>query len=302
MNGKTRNGWTFVNRPTSIPMLFYLLLISALFYPTGVYAHDTQPSSREILASIGFDQRLDSQVPPELVFKDEAGQPVKLSDFFGQKPVILSMGYLHCPNLCTIERSALNESIKQIKFDAGKEFEVVIASIDPNETPAQAKIVKQQLLFDYNRPGTEAGWHLLTGDHDAIDRLADAIGFRYAYDADQQQFAHPSGLVILTPQGRVARYLYGLEYNPRDLRLALIEAADNKIGSPVDQVLLFCYHYDPTTGKYSPMIMKIMRMAGLTTVAALGVLLFVQIRQTHPQQAHSQPDRSSQSKGSKEAT
>ena len=266
------------HRQKVLPILCYLLLIGAVFFPTGARAHDTHPSSREVLASIGFDQRLNTQVPADIVLRDEKGQSVSLGDFYGSRPVILALGYLQCPNLCSLVRMGLEESLHQLKFAAGSEFEVLIVSIDPTETPAEAAAVKQQVMADYGRPGTERGWHFLTGAHDAIDQLANAIGFRYAYDAEQQQFAHASGLVILTPTGRVARYLYGLEFAPRDLRLALVEAADNKIGSPVDQLLLFCYHYDPTTGKYSPLIMDIMRMAGLTTVAGLGALLFVQIR------------------------
>lgn len=277
-----------------ISILFCLLLFSAVRNPSALYAHDTHTVSREILASIGFDQRLDSQVPPELEFRNEAGQPVKLSDFFGAKPVILSLGYLQCPNLCTLERSALEQSLQQIDFDAGTEFEVLIVSIDPIETAAQATTVKQQLLADYNRPGTETGWHLLTGEHDAIDRLADAVGFRYAYDAEQQQFAHASGLVVLTPRGRVARYLYGLEYAPRDLRLALVEAADNQIGSPVDQLLLFCYHYDPTTGKYSPLIMNLMRLAGLITVTGVGLMILILNRHGGP---YDDPSQRTESEG-----
>ncbi|MEZ4616097.1 MAG: SCO family protein [Caldilineaceae bacterium] len=271
------HGYTARQRLRSWSALFALMLIvGAGLYPTVAQAHDTHPTARAVLASIGFDQRLNIQVPGDIAFRNEEGTGVTLADFFGSKPVILLLGYLQCPNLCSLERSALETSLHDLRFDAGKDFEVVIVSIDPTETPAAAAAVKEQIMADYNRPDTAGGWHLLTGDHDEIDRLADAVGFRYAYDAEQQQFAHASGLVILTPTGRVARYLYGLEFPARDLRLALVEAADNQIGSPVDQLLLFCYHYDPSTGKYSPLIMNIMRLAGLTTVVSLGALLFVQ--------------------------
>ncbi|MEZ4869161.1 MAG: SCO family protein [Caldilineaceae bacterium] len=259
-------------------LLYALILIGCLLLPKAVLAHDTLPTSRAILDSIGFDQKLNTQVPVDIYFTDETGQRVAIGDFLGQKPVIVTLGYLQCPNLCSLVRSGLQEALHNLTFDAGKDFEVLIVSIDPAETPTLAATVKQQVMSDYGRPGTENGWHFLTGDHAAIDRLAAAIGFRYAYDAEQKQFAHASGLVVLTPTGLISRYLYGIEFQPRDLRLALIEAADSKIGSPVDQLLLFCYHYDPSTGKYSLLIMNVMRLAGLTTVAALSVLLFMQYR------------------------
>lgn len=245
-------------------------------------AHDTHATSQQVLADLGFDQRLGAEVPQNLVFTNEAGQPVTIQQFLGSKPVILTLGYLHCPNLCSLVRSGMEKSLHEIQLNAGKDFEVLVVSIDPSETPTLAANVKKQVTADYGRPGTENGWHFLTGQHEMIDRLAAAVGFRYAYDAEQEEFAHASGLIILTPQGRVARYLYGIEFPPRDLRLALVEAADNKIGSPVDQLLLFCYHYNPSTGKYDPLIMNFLRLAGLTTVAALGLLFYVQTRR----QAH----------------
>ncbi|MFN8443029.1 MAG: SCO family protein [Caldilineaceae bacterium] len=253
-------------------------LFATLLAAKKADAHDTHAASRQVLADLGFDQRLGAEVPQDLVFTDEAGQPVTIQQFLGNKPVILTLGYLHCPNLCSLVRSGMEKSLHEIQLDAGKDFEVLVVSIDPSETPTLATNVKRQVLADYGRPGTENGWHFLTGQHEMIDRLAAAVGFRYAYDAEQEEFAHASGLVVLTPQGKVARYLYGIEFPARDLRLALVEAADNKIGSPVDQLLLFCYHYNPSTGKYDLLIMSFLRLAGLTTVAALGLLLYVQTR------------------------
>lgn len=255
-----------------------LLLCCLLFMPQQVAAHDTHPTSRQVLASIGFDQKLDAQVPGDIVLRNEAGEPVQVGDYLGAKPVIVTLGYLQCPNLCSMVRTALEQSLHELRLDAGRDFQVLVVSIDPTETPAQADAVKQQVVAAYARPGAAEGWHFLTGEHGAIDRLAEAVGFRYAYDGEQAQFAHASGIVVLTPQGRVARYLYGIEFPPRDLRLALVEAADNRIGSVVDQLLLFCYHYDPTTGKYTPLVMNGIRLAGLVTVATLGLLLVGQVR------------------------
>jgi protein SCO1/2 len=229
------------------------------------------------LGALGFDQRLNAQVPLDLHFVDERGQSVALRRFFGEQPVILTLGYFQCPNLCPLTRRALLASLQQIRLAAGKDFAVLAVSIDPTETPAQAGAAKQEYVARYDRPTGDAGWHFLTGDHATIDSLADAVGFRYAFDTRQGQFAHASGVILLTSEGKVARYLFGLEFPPRDLRLALVESAGKRIGSLVDQVLLFCYHYDPVTGQYSLLVMNVLRLAGLLTVAALGgmVLLFL---------------------------
>lgn len=258
--------------------LFFILLLGGLLMPQSVEAHNIQATSDEILAQIGFDQRLNAQVPGDISFYDEAGKQVKLQNFLGKTPVVLTLGYLHCPNLCSLVRAGMENSLKQIQLDAGKDFQALVVSIDPSETPTLAANIKKQTIASYDRPDAEKGWHFLTGQHDEIDRLAAAIGFRYAYDPQQEEYAHPSGLVVLTPQGKIARYLYGIEFAPRDLRLALVEAAGNKIGSPVDQILLYCYHYDPSTGKYDLLIMNVIRLAGLATVAAMGLLIFVQVR------------------------
>ena len=244
-----------------------------------VLAHEKAPHApQEILEQIGFDQRLDEPVPLGVHFRDEAGRRVQLDAYFGETPVILALGYFECPNLCSLVRVGLVDALKAISFDAGDQFEVVLVSIDPEETPAVAARVKQETLQAYDRPGAEDGWHFLTGEHDAIDRLADAAGFRYAYDGVQDQYAHASGLVLLTPEGKVARYLFGLEYEPRDLRLGLVEAARNRIGSPVDQLLLFCYHYNPTTGQYTMTILTAIRLIGLGFVLALGGAIWWMLR------------------------
>jgi protein SCO1/2 len=195
---------------------------------------------------------------------------VQLSHFFSGKPVILSMGYYGCPNLCPLTRRGLLASLQQLQFTAGEEFTVLAISIDPEETPELAAQTRDETVQAYGRAAAEPGWHFLTGDHDTIDELSDAVGFRYAYDTRQQAYAHASGVIILTPEGTVSRYLFGLEYAPRDLRLALVEAAANRIGTVIDQVLLFCYHYDPITGEYTMLIMNVLRLAGLATVLSLG--------------------------------
>lgn len=259
--------------------LLSLLLASWLALSAGGWgvpalAWDGGPAD-DVLQEIGFDQRLDEPIPLDLPFRDEAGQVVTLAEYFHDLPVILVMGYFTCPNLCSLVRQGLVESLQPLKFTAGQEFQVVEVSIDPGESPQVAAAVKQQNLWAYGRPGSEGGWHFLVGEEDSIQRLAQAVGFRYRYDPEQDQYAHPSGIVLLTPDGRVARYFFGLTYPERDLRLGLMEAAEGRIGSPIDQVLLYCYHYDPATGRYSLLINNVLRVAGLVTVLGLGGLLLV---------------------------
>ncbi|MCS6817070.1 MAG: SCO family protein [Blastocatellia bacterium] len=231
-----------------------------------------------ILQNVGIDQKLDAQIPLELVFRDEQGRAVSLREYFGEKPVILSLVYYECPMLCTLILNGLLRSLRALPLTVGKEFTVVTVSFDPREGPELAAAKKRTYVQSYGRPEAEAGWHFLTGEQESIRRLTEAVGFRYAFDPQTGQFAHASGIMVLTPQGRVARYFYGIEYAPRDLRLGLIEAAQGKIGSPVDQILLYCYHYDPKTGRYSLLIMNVLRLAGIATVLVLGGFIFVMFR------------------------
>jgi protein SCO1/2 len=249
-------------------LLALCTLLIALF-PQPVAAHDPRLHPAQVLAALGFDQRLGEQVPLDLTFRDERGRSVRLGDYFGEQPVLLTLGYFACPQLCPLVREGLFTGLQGVQMDAGAEFTVVAVSIDPAESVAVAARAKVQQIAFYDRPGAEQGIHFLTGDHATIDQLAAAIGFRYAYDSRQQQYAHPSGVVALTPDGKVARYLFGIEYRPRDLRLALVEAGQNHIGSVLDQVLLFCYHYDPVSGQYNLVVMNILRLAGMATVLAL---------------------------------
>jgi protein SCO1/2 len=253
------------------------LLLGALLVltPQSVLAHEAVPHSSAAKEQVGFDQRLNKQVPLELVFRDEQGQSVTLDDYLGDKPVILALAYFDCDALCPLVRTGLVESLKPLAFSAGDEFEVVMVSIDPGETADIAMTVKQETVAAYGRSGSAAGWHFLTGEHEAIDALAERVGFRFAYDGELDEYAHASGVILLTPQGRVARYFFGIEYASQDLRLGLIEASQNRIGSVIDQLLLLCYHYDPSTGKYSLMIMNILRGAGVLTVGLIGGLIFV---------------------------
>ncbi len=231
-----------------------------------------------ILQRVGIDQKLNAQVPLDLVFRDESGRAVTLREYFGERPVLLSLVYYECPMLCTLILNGLLRSLRALSFTAGKEFVVLTVSFDPREGPQLAAAKKRAYVRSYGRPEAERGWHFLTGDEDAIRRLTEAVGFRYAFDAETGQFAHASGIMVLTPQGRVARYFYGIEYAPRDLRLGLVEAAQGKIGSPVDQLLLYCYHYDPKTGRYSMLIMNVLRLAGAATVLAVGGFMLVMFR------------------------
>ncbi|HSS21867.1 MAG TPA: SCO family protein [Pyrinomonadaceae bacterium] len=234
------------------------------------------------LNDVGIDQKLNEQLPLDLMFTDENGQRVKLGQYFGKKPVVLSLVYYQCPMLCNQVLNGMVTAFKVMAFKPGEEFEVVTISFDPNETPALAAAKKNtyvNYLPESKRASAANGWHFLTADAASIKQITDSVGFRYHWDEPTKQFAHASGIFVSTPEGKLARYFYGIEYAPRDLRLGLIEAADNKIGTPADQLLLYCFHYDPTTGKYGARIMNVMRLAGVATVlAVVGMLLAMRRR------------------------
>ncbi len=230
------------------------------------------------LKNVGIQQNLDGQIPPDLIFKDETGKTVRLGDYFGQKPIILSLVYYKCPMLCGEVLSGLTSALKVLKFNIGDEFNVLTVSFDPKDTPEIGAAKKAEYMERYKRPGTAAGWHFLTGPQDSIDALTKAAGFQYQYDPKTEQFAHSTAIMILTPQGKIAQYYYGVEYAPKDLRLGLIQASENKIGTVVDEILLYCYHYDPTTGRYGAVISRILQLSALATVLMLGLLLVILIR------------------------
>ncbi|HTZ96398.1 MAG TPA: SCO family protein [Terriglobales bacterium] len=234
------------------------------------------------LKHVGIEQRLNQQIPPDLVFVDEAGQEVHLRDYFGKKPLILNLVYYQCPMLCGEVLSGLESALRVLKFDVGKEFDVLTVSFDPKETPQMAMAKKAEFLKRYGRPGAAEGWHFLTGPQSSIDALTQAAGFQYEYDPKSGQFAHATAIMVLTPEGKIAQYYYGVEFAPKDLRLGLIQASQNKIGNLVDEVLLYCYHYDPDTGKYGPIISRVLKLAAGATILVLGTFLIVMFRLGSP--------------------
>lgn len=237
------------------------------------------------LREVKIEQRLNEQIPLDAEFKDSTGRTVRLSEYFkGTKPVVLALVFYKCPMLCNQILNGVLASVRSQSFTVGREFDVLTVSFDPRETFALAAEKKASYIERYNRPGAETGWHFLTGDEANIRKLTDAVGFHYNYDAKTDQFAHAAGIMLLTPEGRVARYFYGIEYGARDMRLGLVEASENKIGSLVDQLLLYCYHYDPATGTYGPAVMNIMRAGGVLTVIGIGALILVLRRKSAQQQ------------------
>jgi protein SCO1 len=242
-------------------------------------APETKTVSPPELEGVGIDQRLNEQVPLNITFKDEHGKTVQLGDYFHEgRPVILNLVYFQCPMLCTEVLNGLTSALKVIKFVPGEEFEVVTVSIDPRETPLLAANKKEMYLKKLGNPEAAKGWHFLTGEQSQIAPLAAAVGFRYHFDPKLGQFAHAAGIMLITPTGKVAQYYYGVEYSAKDMRLGIIEASQNRIGSLADQVLLYCYHYDPRTGRYGATITNIIRLAGLTTVILLGSALIMLFR------------------------
>ncbi|HZO87628.1 MAG TPA: SCO family protein [Chthonomonadaceae bacterium] len=235
--------------------------------------------AQDMIKQTGLEQKLDSQVPVDaLQFREETGNVTPLSAYFGKKPVLLMMPFYQCTGICTTELNGLVKALQKIRYKPGSEFNVVIVSINPKEGPLLAKGKKEDYLQLYGHPETADGWHFLTGDEANIRRLADAVGYHYVYDARTDRYSHPAGLMVLTPQGKVSRYFYGAEYNPRDLRFALMDASENKIGSLVEEIQLFCFHYDPATGKYGLVIMRVLQLAGALTVLCLGGFLTLMFR------------------------
>jgi protein SCO1/2 len=244
----------------------------------------TLPASHNPVPNVGFDQRLGEQLPLDLVFTDETGRSVRLQEYFGQKPVILSLAYYDCPMLCSLVLNGLVRTLRALSFSAGNEFTVLTVSFDPREKPSLAAEKKKTYLESYRRSGAENGWHFLTGEEDAIQKLTSAVGFRYTFDQQSNQFAHASGVLIVTPQGQISHYFYGIEYAPRDVRLGLVEASAGKIGSAVDQILLLCFHYDPAAGKFGLVILRVVQLTGFATMLALGSYILIMLRRERRQQ------------------
>jgi len=230
------------------------------------------------LKNVGIEQRLNQQVPLDLAFRDETGKAVRLGDYFGHKPVILNLVYYKCPMLCSQVLIGLTSALRVLKFDVGNQFNVVTVSFNPRETPEIAAATKADYLKRYGRAGAAQGWPFLTGPQESITALTQAVGFQYQYDPATDQYAHGTAIMVLTPDGRVAQYYYGVEFAPKDLRLGLIEASSGKIGNLVDEVLLYCYHYDPAAGKYGAVIARIVKLSGIATVVALGGMMLILFR------------------------
>jgi protein SCO1/2 len=253
----------------------FVLLIAAL--PALAQLSGADP--KQLPGNVSIAQKLDTTIPLELMFRDETGKVVRLKEYFGKnKPVLLNFVYFRCPMLCPITLEGTTTAMSHLKFDAGKQYDVLTVSIDPRDTPADAMEMKEKYLRRYGRLSSADGWRFLTAHETAIKKLTEAVGFQYAYDSRTDQFAHGAALLVLTPEGRISRYFYGFEYKPRDLRLALVEASEGKIGTATDQFLLMCFHYDPTTGKYSRNAMMFARAGGVTTLALLGGFMFVMFR------------------------
>jgi len=276
----------------------YVLAPAALAVMAGVsvLAQPTAPGLRPApgptanampaaLQQVTFSQKLDAQLPLDATFKNEDGQTVRLGDYFGTRPVVVAFVYYECPMLCNQILNGLVSGISVLDQTVGTDFDVVAISFDARETPVQAAAKKATYLDRYQRPGTERGWHFLTGDEATIRRVTDTAGFQFAWDAATQQFAHASGVIVTTPEGRLSRYLFGIEYPPRDLKFALMESSAGKIGSVVDQVLLYCYHYEPATGSYSLVAMNAVRMGGAVTMVALFGFVAISLRRDGRAQA-----------------
>ncbi len=265
--------------PVTNRLAAILTTVACVFATAIARADDAvrQPPPASMLQRVGIDQNLDAQLPLDLEFRDESGKTVRLGEYFGERPVVLAFVYYGCPSLCTMVLNGMNQSFRTLSFDIGKEYEVVTVSFDPRETPQLAAEKKATYLKQYGRPGGEQGWHFLTGDEANIEKLTKAAGFRFVWDEPTKQFAHGSAIMVATPQGRLSRYFYGLEYAPKDLRLGLIEASENRIGGLSDQVLLLCYAYNPMTGKYGFAIMRSLQAGGIATLLVLGSYIVVKL-------------------------
>ncbi len=261
-----------------------LLALALVLFAASIAVADgpEAQTQSDAVAQVRFDQNLGAQIPLDATFVDDTGREVQLSEYFGQRPVVFLLSYYRCPNLCGLVYNGFVESVQQIDFTIGKDFDVVALSIDPTEDAAAAAAKKAELVAKYNRAGSAAGWHFLTGTEEQIRRVTDTAGFSYVYNEEQDQYAHPAGIVIVTPEGKVTRYLYGLSFPANDLRLGLLEGSENKIGSPVDQILLRCFHYDPQAGKYTLAIMNIIRFFGTITALSLAILMFVLFKRHNP--------------------
>lgn len=271
-----------VNNSRIAAITLSLVLLTGLAWSQGAMTNGIMSPPANVrppgLKHVGIEQHLSDQIPADLMFRDESGKAVMLGDYFGKKPLILNMVYYRCPMLCNEVLTGVESALKVLKFDVGKEFDVLTVSFDPTDTPEIATTKKAEYIKRYNRANAATGWHFLTGSQESITALTNAAGFQYQYDPETKQFAHATAIMVLTPEGKIAQYYYGVEYPPKDLRLGLIQAADNKIGTAADQILLYCYHYDPDKGKYGPIVSRILKLSGLATILILGGFILVMVR------------------------
>jgi protein SCO1/2 len=256
----------------------------------GAAARASADPTPAVLRGVGLEQRLGREVPGDLVFRDESGGTVRLAELLGHRPVILTLNYYRCPMLCTMELNGLVASLRTLALEPGKDFRLVTVSIDPRETPDLAAAKKAIYVRSYGRPGAAEGWRFLTGEEPAIRRLSESVGYRYAYDETSGQFAHAAGILILTPAGRISRVFYGIDFPPRDLRLALVESSEGRIGRLSDRLLLFCYHYDPVTGRYGFAALAAMRVAGALTALGAGSVILLMLRRERRRRSPAAPE------------
>jgi protein SCO1 len=287
----SKNFYTFGHLRFSTLLVLCILLVSVAgfgqrveHYNSPLYSSKPYDPNRvtdnglpKVLNEVGIEQKLNEQIPLDTEFKDENGKAVKIGEYFGKRPVVLALVYYECPMLCSEVLNGLTGSLKSLNFNAGKDFDVVAISFDAreNEKPDLAKNKKASYLQRYGREGTENGWHFLTGSQDSIDKITQAVGFGYKWDEQTGQFAHAGAIMILTTEGKISKYLYGIDYAPRDVKLAIMESSENKIGSPVDQLMLYCFHYNPATGKYGLAILNVIRLTAVLTLLGMGAMFFV---------------------------
>lgn len=267
------------NRP---PKTLLAAAIALAFFAAAAYA-DNSGTAPRLPGKVDFEQKLNAQIPLNLTFHDETGQAVRLGQLFRGKPVLLNFMYYRCPMLCSLAMDGMTRSLTDLRFTVGDQFDVINVSMDPTDTPVEAAGEKKMYVTRYGRLDSVHGWHFLTGDQPSIKQLADAVGFHYVYLPEVKQYAHATGLIFLTPSGKVSHYLFGIAYDPRDVRLSLVQASGEKIGSLTDTLLLLCCQYDPTTGKYTRVTMNFVRAGGLATVLAIGGFIGIMIRRDHHQ-------------------
>ena len=271
----------------------FALAITHIVAPQAARPHDDKVApiaahnQPEIFKNVGIEQKLGTRLPLETTFRDQTGASVSLQGYLSAKPAVLIFSYFDCPMLCPLVLEGLVRSLKPLSLDAGRDFDIFVISIDERDSPEAARKKQLEIVNRYGRDGSEVGWHFLTGEKSAIEEVTHSAGFTYAWDEASKQYVHASGIFILTPQGEIARVLYGIDYTPRDIRLALVEAGDGTIGSVIDQLLLYCYHYNPLTGKYGFVILGALRLAGVSTVLAMATYIITMLRRerrgSHPE-------------------